>query len=365
MAANGLKEGYSTGSCAAAAAKAAALAALMLPVPEQVLVVTPEEKTFALPVQRFEDGSFGVIKDAGDDPDATNGMLIKASVEISREEGAVTFAAGEGVGVVTLPGLKIAPGQPAINPAPRTMIERALREVIGARAARVTISAPDGARIAKRTFNPRLGIVGGISILGTSGRVKPMNEASLLESLTLEINTHAAQGRAALALCFAGTGEKTLREAYGVHNRAVVQCGNYLGFALDECARLGIKELLIGGHPGKLLKAAAGSFNTHNRTGGGAKEALCTQAAICGAPCGFVKTLYDCTTIEEAMRLIDESAFTGVWPVLADIAARRCEARSFGDLRVEAAYIDNDARILGATDGAAVLARRINDDSHI
>ena len=160
------------------------------------------------------------------------------------------------------------------------MIERALREVIGARGAEVTISAPQGAEVAKRTFNPRLGIIGGISILGTSGRVKPMNEASLLESLTLELNTHAAEGREAVAVAFAGTGENALRRAYGINNRAVVQCGNYIGHLLDESARLGLKRLLIGGHPGKLLKVAAGSFNTHNRTGGGAKEALCAQAAI-------------------------------------------------------------------------------------
>lgn len=362
MASNkGLREGYSTGSCAAAAAKAAAMRALGLPCPESVEITTPEERKFTLPVVGYGDGCCGVIKDAGDDPDSTDGILIKAAVELSPEPGAVLFLAGEGVGTVTLPGLKIAVGEPAINPVPRAMIERAVREVIGARGAKVTISAPLGREVAKRTFNPRLGIVGGISILGTSGRVKPMNEAALLESLTLELNTHAAEGRRAVAVAFAGTGEEALRKAYGIKNRAVVQCGNYIGHLLDESARLGLERLLIGGHPGKLLKVAAGSFNTHNRTGGGAKEALCAQAAIAGASADTVKALYECPTTEEAMRLVREDGLDFLWKILARITAKRCEERAFGDIKSAVAFIDNGGNILGATDDAPAFAEEIRD----
>lgn len=356
-----LREGYSTGSCAAAAAKAAALRALGSPCPASVEITTPEERIFTLPVVGYEDGSCGVIKDAGDDPDSTDGIMIRAAVKLSPAPGAVSFLAGEGVGTVTLPGLKVSIGEPAINPVPRMMIERALREVIGARGAEVTISAPQGAEVAKRTFNPRLGIVGGISILGTSGRVKPMNEASLLESLTLELNTHAAEGREAVAVAFAGTGENALRRAYGINNRAVVQCGNYIGHLLDESARLGLKRLLIGGHPGKLLKVAAGSFNTHNRTSGGAKEALCAQAAIAGAPAATVKALYECPTTEEAMRLVRKEGLDFLWTILARIAAKRCEERAFEEIKTAVAFIDNGGIILGATDDAPSFAEEIRD----
>ncbi|MCD8392835.1 MAG: cobalt-precorrin-5B (C(1))-methyltransferase, partial [Cloacibacillus porcorum] len=207
----------------------------------------------------------------------------------------------------------------------------------------------------------RLGIIGGISILGTSGRVKPMNEASLLESLTLELNTHAAEGREAVAVAFAGTGENALRRAYGINNRAVVQCGNYIGHLLDESARLGLKRLLIGGHPGKLLKVAAGSFNTHNRTGGGAKEALCAQAAIAGAPAATVKALYKCPTTEEAMRLVRKEGLDFLWTILARIAAKRCEERAFEDIKTAVAFIDNGGIILGATDDAPSFAEEIRD----
>ena len=356
-----LREGYSTGSCAAAAAKAAAIRALGGPCPASAEITTPEERRLTLPVIACEDGGCGVIKDAGDDPDSTDGILIKAAVEILPEAGAVSFFAGEGVGTVTLPGLKVPVGEPAINPVPRAMIERAVREVIGARGARVTISAPAGKEVAKRTFNPRLGIVGGISILGTSGRVKPMNEASLLESLTLELNTHAAEGRKAVAVAFAGTGEEALRKAYGIKNRAVVQCGNYIGHLLDESARLGLRRLLIGGHPGKLLKVSAGSFNTHNRTGGGAKEALCAQAAIAGAPANTVKSLYECLTTEEAMRFVREEGLDFLWERLARITSKRCEERVFGDITAAVAFIDNSGNILGATDNAPAFAEEIRD----
>ena len=329
--------------------------------PESVDVTTPEERVFTLPVTDCGDGFCGVIKDAGDDPDATNGILVKARVVLHDAPGAIKFFAGEGVGTVTLPGLKVPVGEPAINPMPRKMIERAVHDVIGERGADVTVSAPAGTEIAKRTFNPRLGIVGGISILGTSGRVKPMDEASLLESLTLELSTHSAEGRDSVAVAFAGTGESALRKAYRIENRAVVQCGNYLGHILDEAPRLGFKRILIGGHPGKLLKAASGSFNTHNRVGGGGKEALCTQAAIAGAPADLVKRLYECTTSEEMMKTVRETGYDLLWNTLAQVTAKRCTERSFGDLEIAAAFIDNEGNILGETDNAPAFAEEIRN----
>lgn len=356
-----LREGYSTGSCASAAAKAAAIRVMGAPCPEKVEITTPEGVIFTLPVIEFPNGACGVIKDAGDDPDSTDGILVKASVEISGLHGDIVFKAGEGVGTVTLPGLKVPVGEPAINPVPRAMIERAVRGVIGSLGAVITISVPQGEAVAKHTFNPRLGISGGISILGTTGRVKPMNEASLLESLTLELNTHTAAGKQSIAVAFAGTGETALRNAYKIKNRAVVQCGNYVGYLLEESVRLGLRKLLIGGHPGKLLKVAAGTFNTHNRIGGGAKEALCTQAAIEGVPSETIKDLYKCTNTEEMMQLLTIKGINFLWNRLAIIAAKRCEDRVFGEIKTAVAFIDNNSNILGATEDASCIAEEIRN----
>ena len=358
---NKLREGYSTGSCAAAAAKASAICAMGGDCPEKVKIITPEDKIFILPVIKFEDHSCGVIKDAGDDPDSTDGLLIKAEVKILNSCGEIIFKAGRGVGRVTLAGLKVPVGEPAINPVPRAMIEHAVREIIAERGAAVTISVPEGAEAAKRTFNPRLGIIGGISILGTTGRVKPMNEASLLESMTLELNTHTAAGKKAIAVSFAGTGETALRNAFSIKNRAVVQCGNYIGYLLEESVRLGFNKLLIGGHPGKLLKVAAGTFNTHNRIGGGAKEALCTQAAIEGVCPEIIKDIYECPTVEGAILMIDKNGLNFLWNKLAEITAKHCEERVFKEIQTAVAFIDNRSRILGATKDASSVAEEIRD----
>ena len=353
-----LREGISTGSCAAAAVKAAALKILNGLCPQSVEITTPEGRRLTIPVQDAPSGC-GVIKDAGDDPDATDGLLIVAEVELGGEAGEITFAGGQGVGTVTLPGLKVPPGEPAINPVPRAMITEALRSVIGAQAAKVTVSVPRGEEVATKTFNPRLGVTGGISILGTTGIVKPMNEEALFESLTLELSTHAAAGQPFIAIAFANTGEQAMRKALDIKGRCVMQCGNYIGYVLDEAVRLGFKRALLCGHPGKLLKVAAGTFNTHNRTGDGRLEALCTQAAIAGASPKLVRELYECTTTENAMRIVAENGLERLWTTLAQITAKRCTDRSFGETPVEAAFIDNDGKILGESEGVEALAAEL------
>jgi len=357
-----LREGISTGSCAAAAAKAAAMLAEEGKCPAYVSVATPQGRVLTLEPFCFADGSCGVVKDAGDDPDITNGVTVRALVEIGISDGPVMFAAGEGVGTVTLPGLKVPLGEPAINPAPRKMITDALREVIGGRTAKVTISVPGGKQIAEKTFNPRLGVTGGISILGTGGIVKPMNEEAIWDSLALELNTHAAAGRKIIALVFGRTGEDVFRKAWNVQSRCAVRVGNYLGYVLDEAVRLKFEKVLLCGHPGKLLKVAAGTFNTHNRTGDGRLEALCTQAAIAGASAEQVKNLYYCGTTENAMKLVSEYLLEEVWTVLAGITAKRCSERSFGALKVEAAYLDNNAYVLGCSGGAQEFAGELKNE---
>ena len=174
-----LREGYTTGVCAAAAALASVLWQTTGTCPERIAYTLPSGKPLSLAVEPQEAPICGIRKDAGDDPDQTNGCLVCAKVKIGTTDGAVTFQAGEGVGIVTKKGLRVPVGEPAINPVPRTMITEAVRSVIGTRSAIVTVSVPNGEQIAERTFNGRLGIVGGISILGTTGVVRPMSEEAV------------------------------------------------------------------------------------------------------------------------------------------------------------------------------------------
>jgi cobalt-precorrin-5B (C1)-methyltransferase len=357
-----LREGVSTGSCAAAAAKAAALWLTTGRCPERVEIETPVGRTLSLEIVPQGMGRCGVVKDAGDDPDATNGLTVSARVELMEREGGIEFRAGEGVGVATLPGLKVPVGDPAINPVPRRMIAEALRGVVGPRAAVVTISVPGGEEVARRTFNPRLGIVGGISILGTRGIVRPMDERSIAESLTLELNTHAAQGKRGIVLTFGNTGELALRKAFDLTGRCVLQVGNRIGFVLDEARRLGFERTLLCGHPGKLLKVAAGSFDTHNRVADGRMEALCTHAALLGMEHDSIRKLYACATAEGAIELVETLTRDGgrtLWDRLAEAAAKRCADRSFGELTVGAAFIGNDGTILGESEQVKFLMKEI------
>ena len=358
----GLREGYTTGTCAAAAARASACFVMSGEAPEHVTITTPAGKNIELEIINTHDSYFGVIKDAGDDPDATDKMLIKAKVELKKDTSEVTFRAGEGVGTVTLPGLKIPVGEPAINPVPRQMITEAVKAVTGNYGAEVTVAVPGGAEKAKKTFNPRLGITGGLSILGTSGIVRPMDENAIYDSLTLEVSTHVAEKKELLALTFGNTGEIAMRKAFDIKGRCVMQSGNYIGFVLDEMARLGIKKVLLCGHPGKLLKVAAGTFNTHNRYGDGRKEALCTQLAIMGAESKTVKEIYDCRTTEQSIEIVKENGLEEVWNVLADITAKRCTDRSFGDLVAEAAFTDNTGQILGLSRNAEAFAKELQNE---
>ena len=304
-----LRKGFTTGTCAAAAAKACALYLRDGSCPDSVRVRNPEGHVFYVKVFR-EGDSFGVIKDSGDDIcDITNGIKVLVRLEILHGHDEIIFAAGHGVGTVTLPGLKVKVNEPAINPVPRKMIELAIRDVIPTGAIRVVISIPNGEELAKKTFNPRLGIIGGLSILGTTGIVKPMNESALLESLSLEMNMIRSLGFDDIYITFAGTGEKFLRQIFNLTSRNIIQSGNYIGHVLDEAIRLEFKHAVIFGHPGKLLKVASGNFNTHNKISDGRLEALCTQLAILGASRSIIERVYHSNTTNEVISIVSSEGY--------------------------------------------------------
>ena len=342
-----LREGFTTGSCAAAAALACCLWQREGACPSQVSLVVPEGRTYTPVIIPHPDGSCGVIKDSGDDPDITNGMQITAKVELLDGDGEIVFRAGEGVGIVTESGLKVPAGEPAINPVPRKMIEEAVRSVFGSRAAAVTVSVIGGAEIAKKTFNPRLGIVGGISILGTSGVVRPMSDEALRESLYVELKMRVSQGRRDIVFTFGNQGEEAMRRL--LPDACIVQVSNEVGFMLDSALELGAEHILMAGHPGKLSKVAAGVMQTHSKYGDTRLEAIITHLARMSAPVSLIEAVYACRTTDAAMKLIEEAHYEGVWELMAEAAQRYCLLRVRGEMKVDITFIDSNGRVIGST----------------
>ena len=340
-----LREGVSTGTCMTGGAAASALWQMTGTCPSVVKVETPIGKICYLDIIPGEFGTCTVIKDAGDDPDVTDQSRVVTRVEFSDEEGEISFVGGEGIGTVTQEGLKIPPGQPAINPVPRQMTVKALREIIGARKARVTVSIPGGEELAKKTFNPRLGIQGGLSILGTTGIVRPMSEEAIKDSLLLELSMYAKQGHRSILFVLGGTGEKALREIYGEFS-CILQVSNYIGFMIEEAVEQGFTDILIGGFVGKLVKVASGTMNTHSHVANGRIETICTHAALHGAPRPVIQKLYDCLTTKAAMEIIKEEHLMDIWADMAQKASEYCEKTARQEARVGIIFLDGNNEVL-------------------
>ena len=345
-----LREGFTTGSCAAAAALACCLWQRDGHCPERVKITVPGGKDY-LPeiVAHPEDGSCGVIKDSGDDPDITNGMEIRVRVEMLSEEGEIRFLPGEGGGSVTEPGLKVPVGEPAINPVPRQMIEEAVRSVYGTRAGNVRVSIPGGREIARKTFNPRLGIRDGLSVLGTTGIVRPMSLEALRDSMYTELRMRVIQKKDPILFTFGNQGEKAVESI--CPGGCIVQVSNEIGFMLDAARDLGVKRLIIGGHPGKMTKIAAGVMQTHSHTADARREAIVTQLAFMGAPVEIMRQIYEAVTTDTAIRLVDEAGLNQVWDRLAEAAWRYCSLRVRGEIRIEIIFADAQGRVLGRYKG--------------
>lgn len=340
-----LREGFTTGSCAAAAALACCLWLRDGKCPEQVCITVPKGRQYIPNIIPHGDGSCGVIKDSGDDPDITNGMEIISKVELLDGDGGICFAAGEGVGIITEEGLKIPKGEAAINPVPRQMIEDAVRSVFGGRGAVVTVSIPGGREIAKKTFNPRLGIINGLSVLGTSGVVRPMSEEALKESLYAELKMRVIQGAETIVFTFGNQGEEALRKI--CPDLPIVQVSNYIGFMLDSALELGVKKLIIGGHPGKLAKIAAGVMQTHSQYADGRREAIITQLALMGAGVELLEKIQNCVTTDAIMVLVKEAGLDSVWSRVAKAAHRYCSARVRREIKMDVIVTDTPGNEIG------------------
>lgn len=340
-----LREGVSTGSCMTAGAVASAIWQTTGKCPEVTAIEAPIGRTLYVETVPVEENTCMVIKDAGDDPDVTGGCQVITKVEIFPENGPITFLGGEGIGTVTQDGLKISKGNPAINPVPRQMTEQHLRNIIGEKAARVTVSIPGGEELAKKTFNPRLGIVGGLSILGTTGIVRPMSEEAMKDSLLAELTMYKKQGFDSIVFVLGATGEQALKDYYGEFG-CVLQVSNYIGDMLDEACEMGFTRILIGGFVGKLVKVAGGTMNTHSHISDGRLETICTHAALAGADRETLRRILDCVTTRKAIEILEEKNLMEIWKPMADRAADFCIKRTRNLSEVAIVFLDNQHKIM-------------------
>ncbi len=261
-----LRTGYTTGTCAAAAAKAAVTLLCGRQIDDQVTIDLPDGSKAAMPIlyikSQNDNAIAAVRKDAGDDPDITDKAIIEATVAFNNKK-QIVFYAGDGVGIVTKPGLQIAPGSPAINPVPREMIETAIQTVTP-KGVDVTISVPGGKELAEKTFNPKLGIVGGISIIGTSGKVRPFSVPSLRQALKCSLDIAHAAGIKSPVYVPGRIGKRAAQKYFSLKEDQLVEVSNEWGYMLDCLSSYSFEKLLVLGHPGKLAKLAAGYWDTHS-----------------------------------------------------------------------------------------------------
>ena len=360
-----LRLGYTTGSCAAAAAKAAAWMLLTGREKTAVTLHTPKGMDLSLSVQdiRREEGavSCAIVKDGGDDPDITAGALIYARVSRIPERD-VEIDGGFGVGRVTKPGLDQKPGQAAINSVPRKMIRENLLEVAAALdytgGFRVEISVPLGEELAKKTFNPRLGIVGGISILGTTGIVEPMSEQALLDTIRVELRQKRIQSDFVL-LTPGNYGSDFIRDSLGIDPRNAVQVSNFIGDALDMCKELDFRGAVLIGHIGKLVKLGGGMMNTHSKYGDCRTEILSAMAGAEGVDSSVIQNMLDCVSCDECLHLLEPTGKReAVLNRLLDRIHFHLRSRAGEDFQIECAMFSKEYGLLGKTAGAEEAMER-------
>lgn len=383
-----LRSGYTTGTCASAAAKAAALFLLTGIEPRKVSLTLPAGKCITISVSRCgeerEAGAlqacgFQVKKDAGDDPDITHGSWICAEVleldaqamEYQKRQGQgywldscpnLYLTGGSGVGIVTKPGLSCPVGHAAINPVPRQMILSAVEEV-RRRAAydgnlMIRIVIPEGEKLAEKTFNPRLGIHGGISVLGTTGIVKPMSEEALLATIRLEIHMRAVGGERVLLLAPGNYGETFLQEKWGIPIGKAVLCSNFIADTMHMITMEKLDAVLFVGHIGKLIKVSAGMRNTHSKYGDGRMQelALVTEQVLNDGSQNVTEQIARCNTTEEAVGILKERGLAE--QVLNAVAEKvQMQLTDWLDGRIEAQVVTFSSahRVLGQTTRAINL----------
>lgn len=361
-----LRKGFTTGSCGAAAAKAALYMLLTGSVKDEIEIITPGGAVFRTEVKDiFREGNrmrCAVVKDGGDDPDVTTGLHVTAEVLAEeRTDGAleIQIEGGPGVGRVTLPGLDQPVGNAAINRVPRQMIEKELSEVaelLDFRGRiRVILSVPGGEAAAERTFNPRLGIEGGISILGTTGIVEPMSTRAILDTIRVELNQRKALGDRIAAVSPGNYGLNFMKESYGYDLNRSVKCSNYVGDTVDMVREMDFRGMLLTGHIGKLIKVSGGIMNTHSKEGDARMELLAAGVIRAGGSMDTLRGILNCRVTEEALGIIQAESPALLRKSMESVMDRilyYLRKRAGEELPVECILYSNEFGLLAASPGA-------------
>lgn len=364
-----MRYGFTTGSCAAAASKAAAYMLLTGKRKTEITIETPKGIPYTAQlidiVRNEKEVSCAVEKDGGDDPDITTGALIYAKVSYGalplkekQESPQIVIDGGEGVGRVTKPGLDQPVGNAAINHVPREMIEKEVLQVCSlvdyTGSLMVEIFVPEGEKLAEHTFNPRLGIVGGISILGTSGIVEPMSDQAILDTIRVELNQRKAQGFDHVVVSPGNYGLDFMKRTYGYDLDKSVKCSNFIGNTIDMAVELGFQKMLLTGHIGKLIKLSGGIMNTHSKEGDCRMELLVSSAVKCGVEVKYLNQILECVTTEEAVRILTEC---GKRQEVMDYAMERISyylnKRSKGKMKIDCIMYANEFGELAKSEEAS------------
>jgi cobalt-precorrin-5B (C1)-methyltransferase len=376
-----MRIGFTTGSCSAAAAKAAAYMLISGREKREISIQTPKGLEFhpeILDIHRTEkEVRCAVRKDGGDDPDVTSGALIYATVRYAEDENGnlledleqsgkcrIFLDGGEGVGRVTKPGLDQPVGNAAINSVPRQMILEEVQEVMDVLdykgALSVIISVPEGAEIAEKTFNPRLGIVGGISILGTSGVVEPMSMQALLDTIQVELKQKKALGMESIVIAPGNYGLDFMRDLYAYDLDLAVKCSNYIGETLDRIGDLGFKKVLLCGHIGKLIKVSGGIMNTHSKEADCRIELMVNAGLKCGMPLDALQEMQECISTDAAYEIVKRE---GVAKEFMEMVMEKIQyylkKRAADRFEIECIVFSNEFGLMGKTAGAEDLLNEI------
>ena len=363
-----MRFGYTTGSCAAAACKGATEILLGGKLQETVTLMTPKGILLTLELKDIQietdKVTCAIRKDAGDDPATTNGILVYATVEKTKAQG-ITLDGGIGDGRVTKAGLSQKIGEAENKTVPKSMILRAATEIAEKYdyegGLKIIIAVPEGVEIGKKTFNPRLGIVGGISILGTSGIVEPMSEAALVQSIRVEMKQHFSQGEEYLLVTPGNYGADYLREHMDLPYEKNIKCSNYVGETIDMAIDMGVKGILFIAHIGKFVKVAAGIMNTHSHSADARMEVLASNAIRAGAPLECAKEILNASTTDEALDILNRYQMTqGTMKEVLDRIQFYLNHRSYEQILLGAVVFSNTCGYLGQTADAAKLIEKIN-----
>ena len=364
-----LRCGYTTGSCAAAASGAAAEMLISGEISEFSEIMTPKGVSLKLEVLdaaiSADYAKCAIKKDSGDDPDITNGILFYAKV--SRISNGVEIVGGEGIGKVTKAGLDQPVGNAAINSVPRKMISAAVTEICEKYdyhgGIRITISVPDGEQIALKTYNPRMGIEGGISIIGTSGIVEPMSSRALIDTIKVEERMRRSEGRKNLLLTIGNYSRNFLAENMPMIMNYGVKCSNYIGDAIDIALELGFENVLIVGHIGKLVKLGAGIMNTHSAQADGRMDVLVTCGVMADVDPQILKKLPSCATVDAALDELDKAnAVDRVAAVLMEKTQYYLDAKVKGEIRIGAVMFSDKRGIIGMTSSADGIIKTLMEE---